>query len=86
MLNCIKLQTEEIKVLNESLKETKQTNKFLEIKNKELSSTGDSNNNEKQIKDLYDTITEVFIERIEELKSENDLLKMEVKKASDIEP
>ena len=32
---------------------------------------------ERQVKELYDTITEVFIERIEELKSEVDELRAE---------
>ena len=81
MLIYIKLQADEIRELDDSLKKSKLTNNFLDVRVRNFSSntlTG-MENNEKQVKELYDTITEVFIERIEELKNENEQLKNEIK-------
>jgi len=81
MLIYIKLQADEIRELDDSLKKSKLTNNFLDVRVRNFNSnalTG-MENNEKQVKELYDTITEVFIERIEELKNENEQLKNEIK-------
>ncbi len=86
MLVYIQLQTNEIRELDDILKKSKFTNSFLDLRVKNLTSNvyAGMDNNEKQIKELYDTITEVFIERIEELKNENDQLKNDVKKLAEL--
>ncbi len=63
MLIYIKLQADEIRELDDSLKKSKLTNNFLDVRVRNFNSnalTG-MENNEKQVKELYDTITEVFI-------------------------
>ncbi len=81
MLIYIKLQADEIRELVDSLEKSKLTNNFIDVRARNFGSNTltSMENNEKQVKELYDTITEVFIERIEELKNENDQLKNEIK-------
>ena len=82
MLHFIKLQADEILELDEKVKEKVISRKQLELKLIEMeeASLTLAKNNEKHIKEVYDTVTEVFMERIEELKNENDKLKQELTK------
>lgn len=81
MLLFIQMQADEILKLSTNLKRAQKMIEDLEKKNVELLKTMEDNNenHEVQIKELYNTITEVFMERIEELKKENDQLKYDPK-------